>query len=231
MISIIIPVYNQAEHLANCLAGIKKQTYNNYEIIAVNDGSTDNIIKVIEKFKQIFGFKLTYLEQENRGAAAARNKGAKLARGEYVIFCDADAVMEPFMLEEMLKALKNSPNASFCYSSFVWGRKKFKLWPFDADKLKIMPYITTTSLIRLRDFPGFDESLKKFQDWDLWLTMLENGHTGVWVDRILFKIATGGAQTMSDWLPAPAYKLFPFLPAVKKYNQAREIIFKKHNLK
>lgn len=230
MISIIIPVYNQAGHLANCLAGIKKQTYNNYEIIIVDDGSTDDIIKVVEEFKKNFGLKLIYHEQENKGAPAARNKGAKLAGGEYIIFCDADAVMKPVMLETMLKTLKNNPQASFCYSSFIWGHKKFKLWPFDAEKLKIMPYITTTSLIRSKDFPGFDESLKKFQDWDLWLTMMERGHTGIFVDQILFKLAVSGTQTMSGWLPSCAYKLLPWLPRVKKYNQAMAIIKQKHNL-
>jgi len=231
MISIIIPVYNQAGHFANCLAGINKQTYENYEIIVINDGSTDKIIEIIKKFKQIFGFKLTFLEQENRGAAAARNRGAKLAKGEYIIFCDADVIMKPTMLEVMLKTLKDNPNANFCYSSFIWGHKKFKLWPFDAEKLKVMPYITTASLIRHKDFPGFDESLKKFQDWDLWLTMLEQGHTGVWIDQVLFNMAVGGTQTMSNWLPSVTYKLLPWLPQVKKYNQAKEIIIKKHNLK
>lgn len=241
MISIIIPVYNQAKHLDNCLASVKKQTYGNYEIIVVNDGSTDNLGEIIKKYKQIFGFKLTYSEQENRGANVARNKGAKLARGEYIIFCDADVVMEPIMFELMLKTLKDSPNASFCYSSFIWGKKTFKLWPYDAPRLKQLPYINTASLIKQEHLPGFsakggpafgwDESIKKFQDWDLWLTMLEQGHTGVWLDKILFKVAVSGSQTMSSWLPSFAYKLFPFLPAVKKYNQAKEIIFKKHGLK
>ncbi len=230
MISIIIPVYNQAKHLANCLASIKKQTYGNYEIIIIDDGSTDNIIKVITEFKKFFGLKLNYHEQENRGAAAARNKGAKLAGGEYIIFCDADVIMKPIMLETMLTTLKNNLSASYCYSSFIWGHKKFKLWPFNPEKLKTMPYITTTSLIRHKDFPGFDETLKKFQDWDLWLTMLRNGHAGIWVDQILFAIATHGRQTMSGWLPSLAYKLLPWLPRVKQYNQAKEIIFKKHNL-
>lgn len=230
MISVIIPVYNQAEHLENCLDGVKKQTCDNYEIIIVNDGSTDGIIDVIRKFKQIFGFKLSYYEQENKGACAARNNGAKYAKGEYAIFCDADVVMEPEMLEIMLKTLRNNPNAGFCYSSFIWGRKKFKLWPYDPEKLKKMPYITTTSLIRMKYFPCFDETLKKFQDWDLWLKMMEQGHNGIWVDKILFKISTVGTQTMSCWLPSLAYKLLPWLAQVKKYNQAMKIIKKKHNL-
>lgn len=225
MISIIIPVYDQAKHLANCLAGIKKQTYDNYEIIVVNDGSKDNVIEIIKNFK------LTYLEQENQGAGAARNRGAKLAKGEYIIFCDADTIMKPAMLELMLKTLKNNPGASFCYSSFIWGRKKFKLWPYDAEKLKIMPYINTTSLIRLKDFPGFDETLKKFQDWDVYLTMLEQKHIGIWLDQVLFKVAVSGAQTMSRWLPSLAYKLLPWLPPVRRYNQAMAVIKKKHGLK
>lgn len=231
MISIIIPVYNQAEHLANCLASVKRQTYDNYEIIIVNDGSNDNTAKVIKKYKNIFGFKLIYSEQANHGANVARNNGAKLAKGEYIIFCDADIIMGPNMLELMLKALKDNPEASFCYSSFKRGYKLFKLWPYDAEKLKQMPYITTTSLIRSAHFPGFDEALKKFQDWDLWLTILEQGHSGVWIDKVLFKVATGGTQTMSGWLPSFAYKFFPWLPLAKKYNRAKAIIFKKHNLK
>jgi len=231
MISIIIPIYNQAEHLPNLLDSLKRQTYDNYEIIIVNDGSTDSLIEIINKYQSLFGNKLNYLQQENMGANAARNKGAGLARGEYIIFCDADIVMEPIMLELMLKTLKDNPDASFCYSSFIWGYKKFKLWAYDAEKLKTMPYINTTSLIQLKDFPGFDETLKKFQDWDLWLTMLEQGHVGVWVNQTLFKVAVVGTQTMSDWLPSFAYKLLPWLPAVKKYNQAMAIIKKKHNLK
>ncbi|MDO8668112.1 MAG: glycosyltransferase family A protein [bacterium] len=230
MISIIIPVYNQAEHLDNCLAGIEKQTYDKYEIIVIDDGSKDDIINVINKYKKIFGSKIAYYEQENKGASAARNRGAKIAIGEYLIFCDADIIMEPEMLELMLETLRNNPSASFCYSSFIWGNKKFILWPYDALKLKQMPYINTTSLIKKEHFPGFDETLKRFQDWDLWLTISEAGHTGVWLNKILYKVNTNGAQTMSSWLPGLAYRLLPFLPLVKKYNQAKEIIFKKHNL-
>lgn len=230
MISIIIPIYDQADHLDNCLVSIKKQTYDNYEIIVVDDGSRDDVKTVINKHKRIFGLKISYFEQENQGASSARNRGARLAKGEYIIFCDADVIMEPKMLGSMLKTLKNNPNSSFCYSSFIWGRKKFTLWPYDARKLKQMPYINTASLIRKEYFPGFDEKLKRFQDWDLWLTMSERGYKGVWLNQMLYKVNLGGAQTMSQWLPDPVYKLFPFLPAVKRYNQAKEIIMKKHNL-
>ncbi|MFH1233586.1 MAG: glycosyltransferase family A protein [Patescibacteria group bacterium] len=227
MISIIIPVYNQAEQIKQCFDSIKKQTYNNYEIIVVNDGSSDNIGEVIENYKNKF-VKFIYISQSNQGASVTRNNGAKKAKGDYLIFCDADVIMKPEMLETMLRALENNPQSSFCYSSFFWGNKLFKLWPYDGKKLKHTPYITTTSLIRKEHFPCFDEALKKFQDWDLWLTMLEQGHIGIWVDKILFKIQISGTQTMSSWLPSFAYKIFPWLSQVKKYNQAKKIIQQKH---
>lgn len=234
MISVVIPVYNQADKIGACFDSILSQSVLNngkLEVIVVNDGSRDNIAAAIDKYQPLFqtvgvGFK--FITQENRGANAARNAGAKNARGGYVIFCDADISMERGMLKKMLAALKNNPSAGYAYSSFLWGRKAFKLCPFDAQKLKEMPYIHTTSLIRCSDFLGFDESIKRFQDWDLWLTMLLQGHAGVWVPEILFKVETGG--TMSAWLPSFAYRLMPFLPAVKKYNKSVMIIKEKHKL-
>ncbi len=228
MISIIIPTYNQAKKLNKCLESIKAQTYDNYEIIIVNDGSSDNTCEVIKKYKNIFGLKLEYLEQENKGAPAARNRGARQAHGEFLLFCDDDIIMHPNMLEIMLDTLKKNPRASYAYSSFKYGYKTFRLWPFDENKLRQMPYIHTCSLIRKEHFPGFDENIKRLQDWDLWLTMLEKGYKGVWIDKILFKVQKGG--TMSFWLPSFVYKIFPFLPQVREYKKAVYIIKHKHNI-
>ncbi|MFH1662065.1 MAG: glycosyltransferase family A protein, partial [Candidatus Falkowbacteria bacterium] len=189
MISIIIPIYNQADKLPKCLDSILAQTYKDFEIIVVDDGSTDNLEPIIKKYKYIF--------QENQGASSARNRGVKEAKGDFLLFCDADIVMKPDMLNEMMNALKNNPSASYAYSSFLWGRKLFKLEKFSAEKLKKIPYIHTTSLIRREHFPknGWDESIKKLQDWDLWLTMLENGRTGVFINKVLFKVQTGGTMS------------------------------------
>ncbi len=222
-ISIIIPVYNAQKTLQNCLESIFSQTHNNFEIIAVNDGSTDKSGKILKKYNN----KIIIIEQKNQGAPSARNAGAKLANSPYIIFCDADIIMKPNMLENLYSALQTNPQASYSYCNFKFGFKKFKLFSFDAEKLKKMPYIHTTSLIRKKHFLGFDQKLNKFQDWDLWLTMLENGHKGVWIDKILFKVKSGG--TMSSWLPSFAYKL-PWLKKVKKYKQAEKIIKEKHNL-
>jgi glycosyltransferase involved in cell wall biosynthesis len=236
MISIIIPVYNQAEKLRGCLESIFNQTIISkdifaLEIIIVNDGSTDNIEQVINDMKNISfskSLRFVYRAQKNQGANPARNRGAEDAGGEFMIFCDADIIMEPEMLEKMLSELNKNPNKSFVYSSYLWGAKKFRLWNYDENKLKEMPYIHTTSLLRKEHFPGFDNSIKRLQDWDLWLTMLEQGHTGIWIDEVLFKVNTGG--TMSSWLPKIAYKILPFLPKVKKYKIAVAAIKDKHKL-
>ena len=231
MISIIIPLWNQSKKLDKCLESISRQTYENFEIIVVNDRSTDSLSKVMEKYKKIFGYKIEfYHNQKNHGAPYSRNKGFRLSKGEYVIFCDADLILKPYTLETMLDTLRNNPQASYVYTSFMYGFKKFKLWEFDENKLKEMPYIQSFTLIRREHFPkkGWDETLKKFQDWDLWLTMLDEGHKGKWINKYLFKVQSGG--TMSSWLPSFFYKYFPFLKNVKKYKKAMEIIKNKHNL-
>jgi len=233
MISIIIPVYNQANKLIKCLNSIRFQTLKDLEVIIVNDGSTDDVINKIGKFtleleKSNENLSIKVITQENRGAPFARNRGFSESNGEFVIFCDADIVMKEDMLEIMLDTLNNNKDISYCYSSFYFGKKLFKLCPFNKNKLKEMPYIHTTSLIRREHFLGFDENIKKFQDWDLWLTMLENNYHGIWIDKVLFRVETGG--TISNWLPAFAYKYLTFLSIVKKYNEAMSIIKQKHIL-
>jgi glycosyltransferase involved in cell wall biosynthesis len=228
MITVIIPVYNHAKKLPICLDTLLKQTYQNFDVIIVNDGSTDNFYDVIAKYKNKFGIRMEILEQENAGANAARNHGAIRAKGEFIIFCDADIIMRQDMLEKMKNTLDNFPDASYAYSSHKFGYKNFKLHTFDAHILKQFPFIHTTSLIRKNDFPGFDENIKRLQDWDLWLTMLEQNHVGIWINDYLFTVMGGG--TMSTWLPSFFYKLFPFLPKVKKYKEAIAVIRKKHKL-
>lgn len=232
MISIIIPVYNGAKTLVETIKSIESQTYRNFEVVIVNDGSSDNTRLMFEKFLEMFKVDNNYyfINQTNKGAPAARNRGLRVVEGKYLFFCDADSILRPDALEKMFFKLEQSPESAYCYSSFFWGKKLFKLWSFDVEKLKKMPYIHTMSLIRKEAFPrgGWDESVKKLQDWDLWLTMLENGKHGVFLDEALFKIRPGG--TISSWLPAFAYKAFPFLPSVKKYKQAVKIIKAKHNL-
>jgi len=229
-ISIIIPTYQHGDTIETCLLSLFNQTFKDFEIIVVNDGSTDNTLEVLEKYKD----RIKIINQENRGAPSARNRGFRESVGSFVIFSDADIKAKPEMLQKMLEALEKHPEASYSYSSFNWGWKAFNLHEFDAEALKKMNYITATTLIRREHFPGWDESFKKFQDWDLWLTMLEQGHVGVWVPEILFDVIDTKA-TMSRWLPSFMYKIpwekIGWAPkAIRKYNAALKIIKEKHHI-
>lgn len=236
MISIVIPVYNHSKELKKCLKSILRQTYQNYEVIIVDDGSDrDNPKEVVKEFCQKHPqIKVKFISQENKGASSARNRGAKEAQGSYLIFLDADTIMKKEMLEKMLYVLKNHPQASYVYSSFKFGWKKFKCGPFDVDKLRKVNFITTNSMMKRKDFPGFDESLKKFQDWDLWLTMLEQGHIGVWYPQVLFKIKPR-KHGMSKWFPKiffriPWKKIGIRIKELEEYEKAKKIIFQKHRI-
>lgn len=232
LISIIIPVYNRQKELMLSLASIQKQTYRPLEVIIVDDGSTEEIRKLGNW--EIKGIPLIIYKQENQGAPAARNKGFELSKGEYVIFWDADIIGDPYMIEKMYKALQEDTKSSFSYSNFYFGSHKMPGRVFDATALQQTNYITTTSLIRREDFPGFDTSLKRFQDWDLWLTFVDQNKTGVWVPEYLFTILPH-EKGMSSWMPSFAYKApFKYLPPFKKkveaYNKAKEIVIEKHRL-
>ena len=232
MISIIIPVYNQPKQLKKCLASIERQTYQNFELILVNDRSSRPMSSVVRPFKQKFGVKMEiYNNQVRHGAPYARNKGYCHAKGEYLLFCDADIIMKESCLETMMTVLQQNPKAGFVYSSHRYGHKLFKFWPFDIEKLKQIPYVHSTSLLKKAAYPpaGWDESLKKLQDWDFFLQVAENGYTGVWINKVLFTIQPGGVY--SNWMPSFFYKLFPFLPKVRRYKKAKRIVQGKYNIK
>lgn len=232
MISVIIPVYNQANKIIKTLKSLEAQNYTDFEVIIVDDGSSDKLSEVVGEYLENSKMTNTFFifKQKNLGAPVARNFGFKKSKGEFLFFLDADVVLSPQALQTYLDILSNHPTASYSYSSFYFGSKLFKLEDFSPERLKKAPFISTMSLIRRSDFPVemWDTNLKKFQDWDLYLTMLKHGHTGVFIPQPLWKATTGG--TMSSWLPSFAYKFMPWSSRVKKYNEALKIVKLKHKL-
>ncbi len=228
MISVIIPVYNQGSKLRHCLETLAKQSYRDFEVIIINDGSSDDPATIVKDYQNSFPSAPVFITQTNQGANAARNRGRAAASGEYLFFCDADASLSPDCLAKLLTTLTAHPEVSYVYSNFRYGWKLFRPGAFSTDRLRNSPFIHTSALIRASDFAGFDPSLKRFQDWDLWLTMLAHDHQGFWLDDCLFSISTGG--TISSWLPSFVYQLLPWLPSVKAYRAAETIIKHKHAL-
>lgn len=232
-ISVIIPCYNHAAELCRTLESLAVQTRRPEEVIVVDDGSTDDPSSVVKTFDGRLPIKAMRFDT-NRGAPAARNAGARASAGEYLLFLDADAELVPVALEAFLSALTEHPEADFAYADFFWGKKLFRGRPFDTNALQKRNYIHTSSLMRREAFPGFDESLTKFQDWDLWLTMAERGSKGVWIGTALYHI-TPRKEGMSRWLPRVAHAIpwrsFGFQPKeIGRYREAEEIVRKKHGI-
>lgn len=241
MISIIIPTYNHAGALPGLFNSLLSQTLVCWECIVVDDGSMDDTADVVESY---FGQlsdeerkKFQYHKQTNGGAPKARNAGAKLATGEYLLFADADLILPPNWLATMLAALQEHPEVSYSYSGLIFGKKLFVGRQFDAAALKQNNFIHTSALIRRVDFPGFDESLKRFQDWDLWLTMLDLGKTGVFVPNIVFT-ARITRRGLSLWRPRVWYSFWALSerilgwspPSYRRYIEQQNIVRAKHHL-
>lgn len=113
-VSVIITTYNCAKYIGQSINSVLDQTYKDYEIVVVDDGSNDNTREVLEPFMD----KIKYIYQNNKGTPAARNKGVLNASGEFVAFHDADDVWYPFKLERQMKYLEEN-NEAFVYSKMI----------------------------------------------------------------------------------------------------------------
>ena len=114
LISIIVPVYNVEKYIEQCIKSILNQTYKNIEVIVVVDGSKDNSLSIVKKIKKTDD-RITIIEQKNQGVSCARNNGLKSAKGEYVIFIDADDYISDDFVEYMYSLISKG-NSDFAFS-------------------------------------------------------------------------------------------------------------------
>jgi len=118
-VSIIVPVYNVENYIEKCLESLVKQTLEDIEIIIVNDGSTDNSIKVINNYIKKYPQKIIYLEKKNGGLSDARNYGIPYAKGKYIAFLDSDDYVEKNIYQKMYE-LAEKENSDFVECDFYW---------------------------------------------------------------------------------------------------------------
>lgn len=154
------------------------------------------------------GFKTVVVKDQGMGANWARNRGFIQCDTEYALFSDNDIEWKPGAIATMLRVLKRFSDVSYCYGRYIVyggeGPEQGTVWshePWSAEMLKHHNYISTMSLIRSKDFPGFDESIQRLQDWDLWLTMLEQGKRGIYCEDLVFttKVRPGITHGGPDW--------------------------------
>lgn len=185
-VSVVIPTYNRAHLTGRAIRSVLNQTYHDFEIIVVDDGSTDNTEEVIKKIQEQ-DKRIRYIQHEkNKGAAAARNTGIKAAQGEYIAFQDSDDEWLPEKLEKQMKAFATAPaGVGVVYTGH---------WRIEDNKKIYMPssmvtqkegnihkellkegfgfVITPSAVIRKKCFEKsgmFDENLPRLQEWELFI--------------------------------------------------------------
>lgn len=212
-VSVIIPTYNYASFLGEAVQSVLDQTYTDFEIVIIDDGSTDNTRDVVGNFQDS---RIRYIYQENRGLSAAENAGIKASRGRYIALLGADDIWLPQNLEPKVKLLDTRPEiALVCSDAYyfdsdtgyilgkLWREKPFYDWcdPQRAVKYPLKELLyrgcfiqPMTALVRREAFDEvglFDESLKTFDDWDMFARIVRRYPIDV-VDSPLVKIRRHG---------------------------------------
>jgi GT2 family glycosyltransferase/MoaA/NifB/PqqE/SkfB family radical SAM enzyme/Flp pilus assembly protein TadD len=185
LVSVIVPTYNRPNQLAVALKSVLEQTYKNLELIVVNDAGSD-VENVVSSFQG--SQPITYIRHgKNRGLAAARNSGIKLARGKYIAYLDDDDVFYPHHIETLVAFLESSEyKVAYTDAYRAYQEKKNGEYvvikrdvpysfDFDYDRILETNFVPVLCFMHERSCVEeaglFDESLKRLEDWDLWIRM------------------------------------------------------------
>ncbi|MHC4443523.1 MAG: glycosyltransferase [Planctomycetota bacterium] len=179
-VSVIIPTYNRKELLADTLESVAAQTFKDYEIIVVDDGSDDGTREFIAGRDQ----KIRYLWQENQGVAEARNHALRVNTSKYVAFLDSDDLWKPTFLERAVSRIHEHPEEALVFTDFVSidtnkkvlrGHRKIPCSGDITEALFASTFIHTSAVVArssiVRDAGGFDGRLTHNEDYDLWLRL------------------------------------------------------------
>ena len=204
LVSIITPTYNRAYIIQKAIKSVLEQTYSNWELLVIDDGSNDDTNNVVSSFHEP---KIKYFPQLNKGVSAARNLGLEKAQGQWITYLDSDNILYPQHLEKMLQAI-TADNAYIF--SFPRGHRYQELWLEGKmverieDLVEFKEHFTAQDIVHRKlhtdtnglfhsrkvidDGIRFDEKLTKMEDWDLLLTLCERYPNGfLYVNEILYE--------------------------------------------
>lgn len=205
-ISVIIPVYNGEKTIKQTIESVLNQTFRDFELLIINDGSQDATLEIIQAINderiQVFSY-------QNSGVSASRNRALTKAKGEFISFIDADDLWTPNKLELQLKALQDNPQAAVAYSWSDWIDESGQFLRSGGhitvngkayEKLLLRDFIESGSnpLIRkqaLDEVGYFEQSVTPAEDWDMWLRLAARYEfVTVEVPQILYRISPNSAS-------------------------------------
>jgi len=213
-VSVIIPTHNRADLICGAINSSLNQTFRNFEIIVVDDGSTDNTRELLKGY----GSSICYIYQEKKGRAEARNRGIKLARGEYIAFLDDDDIWLPQKLEKQVKFLDSNPNIGLAHTFVeLIDAQGYLLKEATEKQLKLYKkaaktgytyegmsqsciIFTSTVIVRkgcLDKVGFFDPDIEAFEDWDFYLRFVLKYQIGT-MPEFLTRLRIHDAHTTID---------------------------------
>jgi glycosyltransferase involved in cell wall biosynthesis len=183
LISVIIPTYNSERFVTEAIDSVLAQTFKDFEILVIDDGSTDETESLMRRYDA----PVRYIRQENGGVAVARNRGIEESRGKYIAFLDADDTWFPEKLERQLRSLEASAGHRACYSAFLvvdadlkeLGISRSARFGLAIEDLllrgNVIGSICTVLCERslFETAGGFDPDLSQCADWDMWVRLAE----------------------------------------------------------
>jgi glycosyltransferase involved in cell wall biosynthesis len=210
VVSVIIPVYNAADYVGQTIDSVLRQTYTSVEIIVVDDGSTDGSRQILEGY----GDKITYIYQENQGVSTARNTGLKHARGDYVLFLDADDVITPDKINAQGILMRADPELAIVHSGWWTTDEQGNVtdiqqpwYPAPVLDMKTWlfwkPVFPGAMLFRksaVEEAEGFDPELAHAEDVDLVFRIMAKGYKARWLKIPTVFYRQHGRNAVNDTL-------------------------------
>lgn len=213
-VSIIVPVYNAALYIKKTMDSVRGQTYAGWELLLVEDGSGDDSAQIIERYVEETGERRIRLIRQpgNRGAAAARNRGVREARGRFLAYLDADDLWEPRKLERQLAFMERT-DAGFSFTGYEFadeagaGTGKVVRVPEKLvyrEALKNTTIFTSTVMFDTQKIPSklLEMPAVKSEDTALWWKLLRQGYTAYGLDENLVRYRRAGRTLSSNKLEA-----------------------------
>jgi GT2 family glycosyltransferase len=237
-VTVVIAAYNSAHYIGQTLDSVQAQTFTDYEVIVVNDGSSDRA--ELERILDSHPLPIIYVSQENKGVSAARNAAIRIGRGQFYAQLDADDQWTPDYLEVQLGIFAGEPEATLVYPNATIigdgsdGTLEFmKVSPSEGDvsfaslvrQQCVVMTCVTARMNAIREAGMFDETLRSCEDFDLWLRIVKNGGRIVYHRRplALYRRHEGSLSSDRVWMTRhllavfeKCARTFPLTAAEKK---------------
>jgi len=194
-VSVIIPCYGQAQYLPEAVASVVAQTFTDWEIVIVDDGSPDDTGETAERLMAAHpGRRIRLVRQENHGLVGARNNGIAASTGRFVLPLDADNALLPEMLEKTVALLEADPSVAIAYTDyehFGSDTRRIETGRWGTDALGVRNRLEACSLFRREVWSavgGYNPNMRwGYEDWDFWIGAAERGFVGRRIPEPLFR--------------------------------------------